>query len=271
MEETPKKIKNENYITIQGWMVNELNLKGNELLIYAIIFGFSQTNGQVFNGSLQYLANWTNTTKQGVAKTLKLLVEKKYIIKNDKYINGVKFCEYYANDKVITELEKCKESVNTQKVDGIQQSCIGMQQSCINNIQDNIKENNKNNNILNSFNIHNEEDILDSSNILYELFLLKENQKKLEKENEELKKKPKTKSKEFVPPTLEEVKQYCLERNNKLDYKYFYDYFTEGDWKDSNGNQVKNWKQKIITWEKNKMNKQEEHKPSQGIVYEQLN
>ena len=134
-----------------------------------------------------------------------------------------------------------------------------------------LKENNKNNNILNSFNIHNEEDILNSSNILNELFLLKENQKKIEKENEELKKRAKTKSKEFVPPTLEEVKQYCLERNNKLDYKYFYDYFTEGNWKDSNGNQVKNWKQKIITWEKNKINKQEEHKQSQGIVYEQLN
>lgn len=133
------------------------------------------------------------------------------------------------------------------------------------------KENNKNNNILDSFNIHNEEDILNSSNILNELFLLKENQKKLEKENEELKKRAKTKSKEFVPPTLEEVKQYCLERNNKLDYKYFYDYFTEGNWKDSKGNQVKNWKQKIITWEKNKINKQEEHKQSQGIVYEQLN
>ena len=36
-------VKSENYITIQGWMVTELKLKGNELLIYALIFGFTQT------------------------------------------------------------------------------------------------------------------------------------------------------------------------------------------------------------------------------------
>ena len=37
-------VKNENYLVIQGWMITELKLKGNELLIYAIIYGFSQNN-----------------------------------------------------------------------------------------------------------------------------------------------------------------------------------------------------------------------------------
>ena len=37
-------VKNENYLVIQGWMIAELKLKGNELLIYAIIYGFSQNN-----------------------------------------------------------------------------------------------------------------------------------------------------------------------------------------------------------------------------------
>ena len=37
-------IQNEKYITIQGWMVNELNLKGNSLIIYSIIYGFSQAD-----------------------------------------------------------------------------------------------------------------------------------------------------------------------------------------------------------------------------------
>ena len=92
------KVKNQNYITIQGWMINELNLKGNELLIYAIIYGFSQTSGQVFNGGLQYLADWTNSTKQGVSKNLKSLVSKGFLQKIDKIINGVKFCEYYATE-----------------------------------------------------------------------------------------------------------------------------------------------------------------------------
>ena len=87
-------IKNENYITIQGFMVNDLKLKGNELLVYAIIYGFSQTENQNFTGSLQYLEDWTNSSKQGILNCLKSLQEKGYIEKLEKYINGVKFCEY---------------------------------------------------------------------------------------------------------------------------------------------------------------------------------
>ena len=34
------KIKNENFIAIQGWMINELQLKGNDLIVYALIYGF---------------------------------------------------------------------------------------------------------------------------------------------------------------------------------------------------------------------------------------
>ena len=42
-------IKKESFFTIQAFMVNELKLKGNELLIYAIIFGFSQIEGIGFS------------------------------------------------------------------------------------------------------------------------------------------------------------------------------------------------------------------------------
>lgn len=89
------KIKSENYIVIQGFMIKDLNLKGNELLIYAIIYGFSQEENQKFNGSLQYLADWTNSTKQSVLKNIKSLIKKGYIIKEEKIVNNIKFCEYY--------------------------------------------------------------------------------------------------------------------------------------------------------------------------------
>lgn len=59
------------YIVIQSFMVNDLGLKGNELLIYAIIYGFSQDGSSEFSGSLQYLADWTNSSKQCVIDTLK--------------------------------------------------------------------------------------------------------------------------------------------------------------------------------------------------------
>ena len=114
-------------------MVTELGLKGNSLLIYAIIYGFSQEEGQWFRGSLQYLADWTNSSKFGVSKSLKVLVEAGLLEKEDSIINGVKFCSYRA-----TKLDG-----------GMQQSCSGqptklgegMQQSCTNNLLDNAKDN----------------------------------------------------------------------------------------------------------------------------------
>lgn len=65
----------------------------------------------------------------------------------------------------------------------------------------------------------------------------------------------KRKKKPFVPPTLEEVEKYCQERKNNVDPKKFFDYFSASDWVDSKGNPVRNWKQKIITWEGYKENK----------------
>ena len=52
-------------------------------------------------------------------------------------------------------------------------------------------------------------------------------------------------------PTIEEVRDY------NVDYQKFYDYFNEGNWIDSKGNKVRNWKQKIITWEKKTTTKKE--------------
>ena len=67
------------------------------------------------------------------------------------------------------------------------------------------------------------------------------------------------KRKRFIPPTLDDVKAYCRERNNLVDPQKFFDYYEQGGWKDSKGNPVKNWKQKLITWE-NKETKTEKTK-----------
>lgn len=56
------------------------------------------------------------------------------------------------------------------------------------------------------------------------------------------------KKKEFIAPSLEEIKKYVLDKKLNVDADKFYNYFTEGNWVDSKGNKVKNWKQKILTW-----------------------
>lgn len=106
-------VKSVNYITIQGWMRTKLDLKGNDLLVYAIIFGFTQAESHRFTGSLQYLADWCGATKQGIVKNLNTLIEKGYIRREDRFINGVKFVEYYTTQF---------NGSPTQLVDGVQQS-----------------------------------------------------------------------------------------------------------------------------------------------------
>ena len=129
------KVKNENFVNITGWMVNDLELKGNELIIYAIIYGFSQFDGQTFSGNLGYLQDWTNSTKQGVIKNLKSLIEKNFIEKTEKIVNGIKVCEYS-----VTKFNGGKQSLP-----GGKQSLPGGGKQSLPN---NIVNNNINNNIL---------------------------------------------------------------------------------------------------------------------------
>ena len=71
----------------------------------------------------------------------------------------------------------------------------------------------------------------------------------------------KPRKKSFVPPTVEEVKEYCNERNNDVDPEKFVAYYASQKWKKANGRPVEDWKACVITWEKkNKQN----CKPSQS-------
>ena len=87
-------VKDENFIAIQGWMLNKLNLKGNELIVYAVIYGFSQDDESRFTGSRRYLAEWCGCTLKTVDNALSSLVAKGLIAKHDKTINGVHLCDY---------------------------------------------------------------------------------------------------------------------------------------------------------------------------------
>lgn len=84
-----------------------------------------------------------------------------------------------------------------------------------------------------------------------------ENQAQLNKEEsskEELKKEKKVKSKRFTPPTLEEVKEYCKERNKGVDAERFIDFYTAKGWMVGR-NPMKDWKAAVRTWERNQYSK----------------
>lgn len=58
----------------------------------------------------------------------------------------------------------------------------------------------------------------------------------------------------FSPPTLEEVEEYCNERQNNIDPQRFIDYYTANGWKVGR-NSMKDWKAAVRTWEKTSGNK----------------
>lgn len=90
------KIKDENFYQIQGWMLNRLRLKGIDLLIYAIIYGFSQDGESEFTGSINYLCDFTGASRPTVIKSLKKLSDSGCIEKQEQIINGVTFNRYKA-------------------------------------------------------------------------------------------------------------------------------------------------------------------------------
>lgn len=90
-------IRDSHFITILAPMITRLKLKGNELLVFALIHGFSQDGESRFKGSLKYLIEWTGLDKTTVIKILKSLVEKQYINKFEYEKNKVRYCEYTTN------------------------------------------------------------------------------------------------------------------------------------------------------------------------------
>lgn len=122
-------IRDSNYVVIQGWMITRLGLKGNELMIYAVIYGFTQNGETEFVGSMKYLADWTNSTVESVRKCIKSLIDKGYIVKT---LDGSGVNAYKAVlSAVYPHEDKTVDNSGNSIERPIQQSCMPMQQSCI--------------------------------------------------------------------------------------------------------------------------------------------
>ena len=83
-----------------------------------------------------------------------------------------------------------------------------------------------------------------------------------------------TKKKRFVKPTVEEVKQYCIERNNCVNAEQFFDYYESNGWRVGK-NSMKDWKAAVRTWERSEYRKHNYKKNSKedaiNVVKELMN
>lgn len=83
----------------------------------------------------------------------------------------------------------------------------------------------------------------------------------IEKEIHSSAKSTTTKRKRFEKPTLSEIEQYCIERNNNINAAHFYDYYESNGWKVGK-NSMKDWKAAVRTWERSEYRKPNSKKNS---------
>lgn len=77
-------MQDNNYITIQGWMINQLHLQGNALLVYALVYGFSQDGESDYHGNIQYICESLLIGRATAMRTLKALCESGLIKKEER-------------------------------------------------------------------------------------------------------------------------------------------------------------------------------------------
>lgn len=87
-------VKDGTYVNIQSFMVNELHLSGNALIIYAVIYGFSQDGDSWFTGSRAYLAAWCQASKSTVSRNLDALCSDGLIERRERTESGVLLVDY---------------------------------------------------------------------------------------------------------------------------------------------------------------------------------
>lgn len=63
-------MRKDGYVVVQPWMVTDYNLNGNKLLIYALIWGFSQDDQSCFYGSVSYIVDYFKLSKRAVLNLL---------------------------------------------------------------------------------------------------------------------------------------------------------------------------------------------------------
>ena len=136
-------MKENNYITIPGFLRTRLDLKGSELIITALIYGYSQDGNSWFMGKTEYIAEWAGVTDKNVLLSLKSLTEKGILEKKEMFVNNkAKRCYYRFNFECVKLQNSTVAGCQNSTVAGCQNSTVaGCQNSTVNNnINNNIKK-----------------------------------------------------------------------------------------------------------------------------------
>ena len=102
----------------------------------------------------------------------------------------------------------------------------------------------------------------------------KDKDKDKDKEKDSIIKRDERKSaKRFTPPTVDQVREYCMERRNKVDPQRFCDFYEANGWKQGKGKPIVDWKAAVRTWEREEVSRagnsrnDRAGRPDQEIVF----
>lgn len=184
------------YLTITSEM-REAGLSGNGLLIYALVFGYSQEQDGCCYLSLASIAKRVGCTGETARYTLRNLEDDGFIERFEFIDNGIHRVAYRTTQKIW----------DTQKF---------------------TPDHPKN---------------LDTPPKNFGAYNKREN-KEERKEDIYI---PGARAR-FTPPSLEQVAEYCRERNNGIDPHAFIDHYTSNGWRVGNA-PMRDWKAAVRTWE----------------------
>ena len=88
------KFKNNNHYTIFGWMIHRLGLKDAKLIVYAIVYSFSQDGENEFYGGRKYMAEASAGSLPTDDRMLVELEKDGLIKKMERENDGVSHCRY---------------------------------------------------------------------------------------------------------------------------------------------------------------------------------
>ena len=192
------RVNDNHFLTIEGWMRTRLGLSGNELIVFAVVYQFSQGNAGRYIGGLAFLADWCGCHIDTARRAVRNLEEQGFILPLRGEVNGVPYCNY-----IVNEVSLQNTRIPPQNTGDTLANCGGdtrkMQGITITEVKD-------------KYNTTRQDNI------------------------------------RFTPPTIEEVRAYCLSRANGINPESFIDYYTANGWKVGR-NPMRDWQAAVRQWE----------------------
>ena len=209
------------YISVQGWMSTKLNLKGNQLLAFALVYGFSQDGQSEFRGTITYISKWLNCSRPTTISVMAALCNLHYINKRKGEIDGNERNFYCANQDEINRQLKNFTSKETLPLTSKETLPLTSKETLPYTIVSNIDSN-------------------------------------IERENKFSKPPKKATVKRFTPPSLEEIQDAFKEKLRKkkilgadriaeIEGEKFYNHYEANGWKVGK-NKMKSWTASVAGW-----------------------